>query len=378
MVRTFSKAWGLPGLRLGYAIGPEEVIGWMRLSGSPYSVARPSLALAHARISVGEPDMRGYVARIATERRQVESLLRHLKVDVVPSQANFVLASFKDAEWASQALASLGIGVRGFSDPALKGSRRLTLPGDAEAYARLAAALSAALEPQAMLFDMDGVLADVSHSYREAIIATAARFGISLTPADVTAAKSAGGANNDWALTHRLLAERGVHHSLEEVTATFERFYQGDEATPGLRKQEKLLVSVAMLRAMANKLPLAVVTGRPRADAQRFLHEQGIAQFFRAVVCMEDGPIKPDPAPVRAALQRLGLQTAWMVGDTPDDIRSARACSSGNEAVVPVGILAPGDAPDRMAGVLSRAGAARVLTNLTELVGMLGVEEPAA
>lgn len=377
MTRTFSKAWGLPGLRLGYAVGAAEVLGWMRLAGSPYSVARPSLALAHARLRVGEPEMRVYVERVRNERRQLEGLLKHLNTDVIPSHANFVLALFKNAEWATQALASLGVSVRAFSEASLRQARRISCPGDSEAFARLSAALSAALTPQALLFDMDGVLADVSHSYREAIIATAARYGINLTHADVTAAKSAGGANNDWALTQRLLAERGVHHSLEEVTATFEQFYQGDGEIPGLRCHETLLPKPALLKKLAQRLPLAVVTGRPRADAMRFLKEKDIGHCFQAVVCMEDGPLKPDPAPVHQALQRLGVQTAWMVGDTPDDVRAARACSTGSLAVVPVGIVAPGDTSERMAAVLSRSGAARVLVDLEELALMLEGEESA-
>ena len=39
---------------------------------------------------------------------------------------------------------------------------------------------------------------------------------------------------------------------------------------------------------------------------------------------MEDAPAKPSPMPVELALQRLGIRRAWMLGDTPDDIVSAR------------------------------------------------------
>jgi phosphoglycolate phosphatase-like HAD superfamily hydrolase len=73
------------------------------------------------------------------------------------------------------------------------------------------------------------------------------------------------------------------------------------------------------------------------------------------MVCMEDAPAKPDPASVRLACSRLGVERAWMVGDTPDDIAAARAAG-----VVPIGFGAEPEA-------LLAAGAARVLSNLEEL-----------
>ncbi len=87
---------------------------------------------------------------------------------------------------------------------------------------------------------------------------------------------------------------------------------------------------------------------------------------FQTVVTMEDAPAKPDPAPVQLALERLGVRHAWMVGDTPDDIRAARAA-----AVLPLGIVAPGDDPDLARTALADAGAARILATVNELLETL-------
>ena len=57
VLRTLSKAWGLAGLRVGYAAGPADVISWMRAAGSPYSVARPGLAVAARRLAGGSEDV---------------------------------------------------------------------------------------------------------------------------------------------------------------------------------------------------------------------------------------------------------------------------------------------------------------------------------
>lgn len=96
---------------------------------------------------------------------------------------------------------------------------------------------------EAVLWDLDGVLADVSQSYRQAIIQTAAFFQVPLTQEDIAQEKAKGNANNDWALTQRLLkAKGGVEVTLEEVTAKFEELYQGTESKAGLWTTERLIV----------------------------------------------------------------------------------------------------------------------------------------
>jgi len=246
--------------------------------------------------------------------------------------------------------------------------------------------------PAAVLFDMDGVLAEVSASYRRAIIETAAVYGVTVTDADISAAKNAGNANNDWLLTHRLvtagLEERpkkkrkqaaGKHAksdetiTLEQVTKTFQEFYQGTSTRKGLRETEVLIPSKAFLTALAARMPLAVVTGRDKEEAHYFLKEQGIEQHFKAVVCMEDGPSKPDPTVLNLALKRLGVTLntpskgtyTIMVGDTPDDITAAVRAESN---VIAIGFVPPGcGAPLPLANALYSAGASRVLFDMDQL-----------
>jgi HAD superfamily hydrolase (TIGR01548 family) len=284
-----------------------------------------------------------------------------------PSQANFVLVELADAAWVWEALAGLGIAVRRFPGrQGLEQSLRIACPGNAADFARLQHALLAVLEPQALLFDMDGVLADVTGSFDTAIIRTAASFGVTLHVSDVWKAKEAGRANNDWELTRRLMAARGVDEQLEVITERFEEIYQGTVDAPGLCELESTIPPRPVLDRLAVRLPLAVVTGRPRRDALRFLERCGLEQYFRVLIAMEDAPRKPDAAPVLLALERLGLQRAWLLGDTPDDIVAARSAG-----VVPIGVVAPGHPPDAMRRALMEAGAARVLADLSELEGMV-------
>jgi len=226
----------------------------------------------------------------------------------------------------------------------------------------------AAYSPEAILFDMDGVLADVGDSYRRCIIEASAVLGVEVTSEDIKEAKAAGDANNDWLLTQRLVneklpADKAV--TFEAAKEEFEKLYQGCDGHEGLYKTEQLLVDPLLLKDLSEKMPLAIVTGRPRnPDCIRFLEEQGIAQYFKAVVCMEDGPPKPAPDVVQIAMQKLGVKRAYMIGDTPDDINAATAAGLPG-----LGIPAPGKDAD--AAPLRRSGAACILKDLEELRAFL-------
>jgi len=295
----------------------------------------------------------------------------------IPSSANFFLVEVKGALTASQVVSALrksGILLRYFTNPLLTSFFRVSVgrPSDTDVFISKLKEIEKNVlefyEPQAWLWDMDGVLADVSQSYRQAIVRTAAAFGVQVTHDDIAEAKMAGNANNDWILTHRLIKKSHKTDedfpTLEEVTAKFEEIYQGE-----LRFLEKLLVPVEILHQFGKHLPMAIVTGRPRSDALKFLQTHGISDCFRNVVCMEDAPAKPDPAPVHLALQRLGVSRAIMIGDTPDDIRAAVAAG-----VVGVGILSPSEKAGTRAGVVKEAllssGASKVIENVAELLSI--------
>ncbi len=146
VVRTLSKAWGLAGLRVGYAIGPVAAISALRAAGGPYAVAGPALAMAIARLAGGEADMRAYVARVRQESEELRLTLERLGAEAPPSQANFVLARFAAdgaaAESVRAGLAARGIAVRAFPGRAwLEGCLRITCPGEEVAFARLLRAL---------------------------------------------------------------------------------------------------------------------------------------------------------------------------------------------------------------------------------------------
>eukprot|EP00978_Attheya_sp_CCMP212_P003956 scaffold8420_cov48-Attheya_sp.AAC.1 len=186
----------------------------------------------------------------------------------------------------------------------------------------------------ALLLDMDGVLAEVSQSYRAAIISTCQEYGATSITLDTVAEwKVRGGCNNDWVLSLDLIKldpnGRSEGLTLDQVTETFERFYQGDPATgtPGMCDLETLIPRHELMVELKRRCPrMAIVTGRPRSDCDKFLKLHKLDHLFDVCVCMEDGPPKPDPFPVQRACELLAIHpgpSVVFVGDTPDDIRAS-------------------------------------------------------
>jgi len=142
VVRTLSKAWGLAGLRIGYAVGSPEVIAWLRAAGNPYAASGPSLAIARACLERGEEAMRASVEQAGRERELLRALLESFGLVCTRSEGNFAFVRVPSADGARKALAERGIAVRGFpGDRLLADALRITVPSDEAAFARLSGAL---------------------------------------------------------------------------------------------------------------------------------------------------------------------------------------------------------------------------------------------
>jgi histidinol-phosphate aminotransferase len=142
-VRTFSKAWGLAGLRVGYAAGPLEYITWLRAAGSPYPSSSLSVALAQWRFELDQSAVRAFIHRIRRERDALTTLLAGWGAQIWPSQANFLLARFADADAVWTGLGDQGVAVRRFANrPELANTLRITCPGDAGGFEQLLGALN--------------------------------------------------------------------------------------------------------------------------------------------------------------------------------------------------------------------------------------------
>ncbi len=128
VARTFSKAYGLAGLRLGALVSREENLRWVRRVLSPYSVNTAALAALDAALG-DEAYLAGYVEEVLAARAEFEAGLDRMAVRRWPSHANFVLVEIGPEHAAfCRAMRQQGVLVRDRSaDPGCDGLVRITV-----------------------------------------------------------------------------------------------------------------------------------------------------------------------------------------------------------------------------------------------------------
>jgi len=115
IVRTFSKAWGLAGARLGYVIAHPDVIAGLAKVRLPYHLSSPSQLLGLAALRHHDAVMDA-VEKTKRERQSLHEALRAMGVTVHPSEANFILFEVEDAASAWQAFLDRGVLVRSYAE----------------------------------------------------------------------------------------------------------------------------------------------------------------------------------------------------------------------------------------------------------------------
>jgi histidinol-phosphate aminotransferase len=341
VIRTFSKAFGLAGARVGYAISSEEIIIQMNKVRPPASISSISMylaleALRNIRI------MRETVKTLTNERDRIKKKLAQLGFEVFPSVTNFLLfkaASPEDADRLFQRALERGYVLRNLSRK--KGCRnclRMTVRTAQENDDLLAVLENC---PDSIIFDIDGVIVDVSRSYREAIRQTVrAISGKQVTDADISAIKRSPNSNNDWDVTYALIKgesdlkriDRGLK-AYQLAKEKFQELYLG-----GLRKNERLLIARDVLERLATAgFRMGLATSRPREEALYAL-KQFIPEFFTEtnIIAAEDCDAeKPNPEPLLLTKERLQSRAAVYVGDTINDALAAKAAGMRFVSVTP-------------------------------------------
>jgi histidinol-phosphate aminotransferase len=128
VARTFSKAYGLAGLRLGILAGAPDQMGSVRRVSSPYNVN--AVALLALPVALDDHEyISSYVAQVREGRTHLETMIRRLGIRYWPSQANFLLLDIgaRHREFVST-MRQRGILVRDrSSDPGCDGCVRITV-----------------------------------------------------------------------------------------------------------------------------------------------------------------------------------------------------------------------------------------------------------
>jgi HAD superfamily phosphatase len=173
---------------------------------------------------------------------------------------------------------------------------------------------------------MDGVLAEVTESYREAIVQTVEHFtGKGVARDVIQEYKNRGGWNNDWALSQQIAADLGTHVPYQTVVDYFNQIFIGHNGS-GLIQRERWLPETGFLERLAQRFGLAIFTGRLQYEADITLRRFASGLVFDPVLCADHVATgKPAPDGLLAIQQCKPGMKLWYVGDTVDDARSARA-----------------------------------------------------
>lgn len=145
VLRTLSKAWGLAGLRVGFALAHPTVIRVLDLLKMPYHLNAPAQALALHALTSGPLEMAAHVASVRAERTRLAEALATCSVveKVYPSDANFLLVKVAAPTGVYRHLAARGVIVRDRSRlPLCEGCLRITV-GTPEENERLRAEIAA-------------------------------------------------------------------------------------------------------------------------------------------------------------------------------------------------------------------------------------------
>jgi histidinol-phosphate aminotransferase len=333
VIGTLSKSFALAGQRIGYAACSPNIAIELNKIRQPYNIDSITERLAVAALK-NLNEMRENVDLIINERNRLAEGLEKLGFYIYPSFTNFLLVKTtpEESKIIYEKLLRRGLVLRKLTE-----GLRITVRNKADNDILL---YEIKRIPDGIIFDIDGVLVDVSRSYWEAIIQTVKVIaGIDVTDSDIEEIKKLPNSNNDWDVTYALIKGITKMDSIDrkaELYITAKEKYQ-ELYLGGLRDNEKILVALDTLRFLQDQgYKLGIVTGRPREEALYVLR-QFIPEFFSedCIIALEDCSVeKPSPEPLLLTKLRMGCRRAIYIGDTINDQLAAGAAGMKFASVV--------------------------------------------
>jgi HAD superfamily hydrolase (TIGR01509 family) len=211
---------------------------------------------------------------------------------------------------------------------------------------------------KALLFDLDGTLAETDSLHLPTWVDVLRPHGIEV---DERFYREAISGRSNLKVVEDLLPDLSIEEGrklTDAKEASFRERAHELEPLPGLLD--------FMKEAKNRGLSLALVTNAPQENVEAILLALELREFFDVVVLSDEvGPVKPDPAPYRAALEKLGIR--------PEEALAFEDSTSGIASAVGAGIPTVGVASTQEPEKLRRAGAFAVAKDFTdpELRGFL-------
>jgi HAD superfamily hydrolase (TIGR01548 family) len=213
---------------------------------------------------------------------------------------------------------------------------------------------------QMVVFDMDGVLVDVTESYRETIVLTVEHFTHQTISRDsIQDYKNQGGWNNDWLLSQRICHDLGIEIPYAAVVEYFNYLFLDQ----GMIHRERWLPREGLLESLAEKFEFAIFTGRTTEEAEITLKREGVRDRFLLISANDVECEKPAPEGLLKIAALRPSKKLLYIGDTVDDARCAKA------AYVPFIGIAARHSPrrDELVELLQLEGAIQVIEDINEI-----------
>jgi HAD superfamily hydrolase (TIGR01548 family) len=213
---------------------------------------------------------------------------------------------------------------------------------------------------QMLVFDMDGVLVDVTDSYRETVVLTVEHFtGKTISRDSIQDYKNQGGWNNDWLLSQKICRDLGVEVPYATVVEYFNYLFLDQ----GMIHRERWLPRDGLLDRLAEKFEFAIFTGRTTEEAEITLNREGLRDRFLLVSANDVEREKPAPDGLLKIAALHPTRKLLYIGDTVDDARCAKA------AYVPFIGIAATHSPrrDELVELLRLEGAIQVIEDINEI-----------
>jgi HAD superfamily hydrolase (TIGR01509 family) len=205
---------------------------------------------------------------------------------------------------------------------------------------------------RALLFDLDGTLAETDSLHLPTWVDVLRPYGIEV---DEEFYKERISGRSNSKIVEDLLPDVSAEDGRELADAKEAKFREragGLEPLPGLVD--------FMQEAKSRGLALALVTNAPEENVEAILLALELSDFFDDVVLSDEvGPVKPDPTPYRAALERLGV--------APEEALAFEDSTSGVASAVGAGVPTVGIASTQTPETLEDAGTFMVVEDFADL-----------
>lgn len=364
VVKSFSKDFALAGLRMGFVVANSEIIQNLKKVSSPYNVNIIAMNCAYSALCDDKFDK---IKQLNFEAKKLLfNGLKELGFKSFESEANFILCDFGQyADFYYEKFRKNGVIVRNYSkNSPISTCLRLTVP-KVEGVKYILGLLE---KKQLLIFDLDGVVFDVSESYLSAIKETFKHFsGYEVELSEILEVKNLGGMNCDWDATKCLLSRHGFEIELSDVINVFQDLFYN----PNIKKndylidKEKLLVKKEVFEKLSKKYDLAVFSGRLKEEALYSLEKYDIDKYFYYFVTSDDLPknmLKPHPQGVLNILSNCPHIDVKYLGDSVDDV------IAGNKAdVTTIGVISPEANYNAMKNNFKHLGANYILSDIKDL-----------